>query len=70
MTVILESESPALVEYKCTNCTATDRDRGYGGVAPLALNCWQCGEGRAMTPHQQVEKGVGMIRVDHPFWDK
>lgn len=72
MTVILESESPvvAITGYKCTNCAATDWDRGYGGPAPLALNCWQCGEGRTMAPHQQVEKSAGMIRLDHPFWDR
>ncbi len=49
------------VRYKCNQCQAEDVDRGVGGVAPVALQCWNCKSGQNRSLQEMMAERTGMF---------
>ena len=52
------------VEYKCTKCSAVDRNRYYPEENVwIATTCWKCHAGSGTTPEQMAMNRHGMLPV-------
>ena len=49
--------------YVCGSCKAEDHDWGRCPPPPQMLNCWNCGAGRGLEPHDMILRHAGMFPV-------
>lgn len=56
-----KSEDMKHVEYKCTQCGATDSNDYFPGETPWpALSCYKCHQGQGLSYQDMVGRRIGM----------